>query len=175
MNARQVIENAAGKFDTPAQAILARCEQSGIQLRLEGEHLKAKGSSTIIAAWQPMIQRHKSQIIAFLASQDPSQYSDEGMEVFSADYKELTECIIELCQLVGYSGEVQEKMLAARENLYPCLYATECSYFRLQVIRAKAGTYWASEEPSQMSGITQSLPGTSETRMSHPARRQNEH
>lgn len=38
-----------------------------------------------------------------------------------------------------------ERMLTARRNLYPFQYATECAYFRLQVIRARAGTYWHND------------------------------
>lgn len=141
MNAQQVIVDAAGRFDTSAQAILARCEQSGVQIRMEGEHLKAKGNRETITAWQPMIQRHKPEIIATLTGQPTATEADDTL---LADYEELTICIIELCQLAGYEGEIRERMLNARRNLYPYLYATECAYFRLQVIRARAGAYWRS-------------------------------
>lgn len=143
MNAQQVIVDAAGRFDTSAQAILARCEQSGVILRMEGEHLKAKGNRETIAAWQAMIQRHKPEVIAALTGQpSTTETAANDSETLAADYAELTACIVELCQLVGYSGEARERMLAARHNLYPYLYATECAYFRWQVIRAKAGAYW---------------------------------
>jgi len=142
LKASRAIENAAGKFDTAAQAILTRCEQSGLQLRVEGEHLKVKGSRAIIAAWQSMIQRHKPEIIALLSGQNSSQIPDEDCAMLAADYNELTACIIELCQLAGYPSDVQERMLTARQNLYPYMFATECAYFRLQVIRARARLYW---------------------------------
>jgi len=142
MNAAQVIEYAAGKFDTPALAILTRCEQSGVQLRVEGGHLKAKGNRETIAAWQAMIQRHKPEVIAALTGAE----SGAGfMDTLAADSEELTACIDELCRLAGYSGEVREKMLAARRGLYPFEYAKECAYFRWQVIRARAGAYWHND------------------------------
>lgn len=139
MNAVQVIENAAGKFDTPALAIITRCEQSGVQLRVEGEHLKAKGNRETIAAWQAMIQRHKPEVIAALTG---AKSDADFVDTLAADSEELTACIIELCQLAGYTDEVRERMLEARRNLYPFQVATECAYFRLQVVRAKAGVYW---------------------------------
>lgn len=140
MKAQQVIQDAAGKFDTPAMAILARCEVSGLHLRMEGEQLKAKGNRETIAAWQPMIQRHKPEIIAALDGR-PSIAPDDSATL-AADYEELTACIIELCQLAGYADAIRERMLAARCGLYPFQYATECAYFRWQVVRAKAGAYW---------------------------------
>lgn len=140
INAREVIENAAGKFDTPALAIITRCEQSGVMLRMEGEHLKAKGNRETIAAWQPMIQRHKPEIMAALDGR-PSAAPDDSATL-AADYEELIACIIELCQLAGYADDARERMLEARHKLYPFQYATECAYFRWQVVRAKAGAYW---------------------------------
>ena len=139
MNAAQVIENTARSFDTPALAILTHCEQSGLQLRMEGEHLKAKGSREVIAEWQAMIQRHKPEIIAALTG---AESEADFVDTLAADYEELTACIIELCQLARYADEVRERMLDARRNLYPFQYSTECAYFRLQVIRARAGAYW---------------------------------
>ncbi|MDP1637905.1 MAG: hypothetical protein Q8K74_13370 [Candidatus Nitrotoga sp.] len=142
MNAAQVIEYAAEKFDTPALAILTRCKQSGVQLRLEGEHLKAKGNRETIAAWQAMIQRHKPEVIVALTG---AKSEADFMDTLAADSEELTACIIELCQLAGYSDDVRERMLEARRNLYPFQYSTECAYFRLQVIRARAGAYWHND------------------------------
>lgn len=142
MNAQQVIEDTAGKFDTPAQAILARCAQSGVQLRADGEHLKAKGNRETIVAWQAMIQRHKPELIAALTGQPPTTEAANDGKTLAADYEELTACIIELCQIAGYSDDAQERMLAARHKLYPFQYATECAYFRLQVVRAEVGKYW---------------------------------
>lgn len=146
MNAQQAIVDAAGKFDTPALAILARCEQSGVQLRMEGEHLKAKGNRETIAAWQAMIRRHKPEVIAALTGQ-PSTTGAAANDsaTLAADYQELTACITELCQLAGYADEARERMLAARRNLYPFQYATECAYFRWQVVRARAGAYWHND------------------------------
>lgn len=172
MNAQQAIENAAGKFDTPAFAILTRCEQSGVHLRVEDESLKAKGNCDTIAAWQPMIQRHRSEIIASLSGQSFTPADDAGeLATLAADYQELTACILELCQLAGYSVEVQGRMLTARQYLYPFLYATECAYFRLQVIRVKAGVYLSGVEPSQTVGNAQASNDTQEARMTHSARR----
>lgn len=146
MTAQGVIENAAGKFDTPAQAILARCEQSGLHLRVEGEYLKAKGNSETIAAWRAMIQRHKPEVIAALSGQPPSTETPANdNDTMLADYEELTACIIELCQLAGYEDATRDRMLAARRNLYPFQYSTEAAYFRLQVIRARAGVYWHND------------------------------
>lgn len=145
MTAQQVIENAAGKFDAPALAILARCEQSGLNLRLDDGHLKAKGNRETIAAWQAMIQRHKPEIIAALAGQDRVAQADDDMATLAADYQELTACIIELCQLAGYEDATRDRMLAARQNLPPYLYVTEAAYFRLQTIRARAGAYWHND------------------------------
>lgn len=142
MNAAQVIEYAAEKFDTPALAILTRCKQSGVQIRLEGEHLKAKGNRETIAAWQAMIQRHKPEVIAALTG---TKSEADFVDTLAADSEELTACIIELCQLAGYSDDVRERMLEARRNLYPFQYSTECAYFRLQVIRARAGAYWHND------------------------------
>lgn len=148
MNARQIINDAAMRFDTPAHAILARCDQSGIQLQVEGENLKVKGNREVIAAWQGMIQRHKPGVIAALIEQPSTEETAANdNEILAADYNELTACIIELCQLAGYTDEARERMLEARQNLYPYLYATECAYFRLQVVRAKAGTYWHNHAP----------------------------
>lgn len=145
MNAQKVMVDAAGKFDTSAQAILVRCGQSGVMLRMEGEHLKAKGNRETIAAWQPMIQRHKTTIIAALTGQPTiSEAVTNDSATVAADFAELADCITELCQLAGYSTEAQVRMLAARHALKPYQYATEAAYFRLQVVRAKAGTYWNS-------------------------------
>jgi phage I-like protein len=146
MNAQQVVIEAAGKFDTPAQAILTRCEQSGLHLRMEGEHLKARGNRETIAAWQAMIQRHKPEVIAALTGQPSTTEAANDDETLEADYAELTACIIELCQLAGYSDDAREGMLEARRKLYPFQYATECAYFRWQVIRARAGTYWHNDK-----------------------------
>ncbi len=144
MNVQQVIVDATGKFDTPAQAILTRCKQSGLHLRVEGEHLKAKGSRETIAAWQGMIQRHKPEVVAALTGKPfITEAANDGVTL-AADYAELTDCIIELCQLAGYSDDARERMLEARRKLYPFQYATECAYFRWQVIRARAGAYWDS-------------------------------
>lgn len=139
MNAAQVIEDAALTFDTPALAILTRCQQSGLNLRMEGEHLKAKGNREVIEAWQPMIQRHKPEVIAALIGEGSGA---DFVDTLAADSEELTACIMELCQLAGYSDEARDRMLAARRNLYPFQIATEAAYFRLQVIRARAGAYW---------------------------------
>jgi len=139
MNAQQVIEDAAGKFDTPAQAIIARCEQSGIQLHVEDGKLKAKGNRETIAAWQAMIQCHKPEIIAALTG---AISEADFMDTLAADSEELTACILELCQLAGYADDVRERMLEARRNLCPFRIATECAYFRLHVIRARTGMYW---------------------------------
>ena len=144
MNAEQAIKDAAGKFDTPALAILARCEQSGVQLRVEGgEHLKAKGNRETIAAWQAMIQRHKPEVIAALTG---AESGADFMDTLAADSEELTACIIELCQLAGYADDARERMLAARRSLYPFQIAIECAYFRWQVVRARAGAYWGKDE-----------------------------
>jgi hypothetical protein len=143
MNAAQVIEYAAGKFDTPAQAILTYSEQTGVQLRLEeGERLKAKGDREVIAAWQPMIQRHKVEIVAALAGRESDA---DFVDALVADSEELAACIIELCQLAGYADDARARMLAARDKIYPFHLAIECAYFRLQVIRARAGEYWPDE------------------------------
>jgi phage I-like protein len=139
MNAKQVIEDAAGQFDTPALAILTRCEQSGIQLRVEGEYLKARGNRETIAAWQAMIQRHKPEVIAALTG---AESGADFVDTLAADSEELTACIIELCQLAGYADDARDRMLDARRKLYPFQIATECAYFRWQVIRARAGAYW---------------------------------
>ena len=172
MNVQQVIENAAGKFDSTAQAILTRCEQSGVTLRLDDGHLKAKGDHNIISLWQPMIQRHKPEIIAALSGKSFSPADDAGdLETLAADYQELTACITELCQLAKYSDDVRERMLEARRNLYPFQYSTECAYFKLQVIRAKAGTYWETLQPSHNTGNTIASTSTREARMLHPAGR----
>lgn len=143
MNAHQVIADAAEEFDTPAQAILARCEQSGVQLWVEGEHLKAKGNRETVASWQDMIRRHKPEVIAALTGQlSTTEAAANDSATLAADYEELTACIIELCRIAKYSDDVRERMLAARCNLYPFQYATECAYFCLQVARAKVGMYW---------------------------------
>ena len=144
--ADQVIQNAAGKFDTPAQAIIKRCAQSGVHLRMDGESLKAKGNRETIASWQPMIQRHKPEIIAALSGQPHAAAANEHLTL-GADYSELSACIIELCQIVNYSDEARERMLSAMGNLYPFQYAEEAAYFRLQVARAKAGKYWDGNAP----------------------------
>jgi hypothetical protein len=163
MKARKVIEDAAGKFDSTAQAILTRCEQSGVTLRLDDGHLRAKGDRETIAAWNPIIQRHKPEILAALSGQSFSPSDDAGdLATLAADYQELTTCIIELCRFAKYSDEVRERMLTARQNLYPYLYATELAYFRLQVIRAKAGTYWETLQSSQSSGDTTTSPTSRE-------------
>lgn len=170
--ADQVIQNAAGKFDSTAQAILTRCEQSGVTLRLDDGHLKAKGDRETIAAWNPIIQRHKPEIIAALSGQSFTPADDAGdLETLAADYAELTACIIELCQIAKYSREVQNRMIEARQNLYPYLYATELAYFRLQVIRAKSGTYWDSVEPSRSTGNAIPSPNSNGRSTAHPTRR----
>lgn len=107
--------------------------------------------------------------VAFPSNATAQQVQD----TLETDYADLTACIIELCQLAGYSGEVRERMLTARQNLYPRLYATELAYFRLQVMRAKAGAYWGSVEPSRSSGDATPSPNSSEGRMAHPAGRKN--
>jgi RIO-like serine/threonine protein kinase len=142
VNAQKLIEDAVGIFDTPAQAILARCEQSGLHLRVEGEHLKVKGNGETIAAWQAMIQRHKPEVIAALIGNGSEA---DIVDTLAADSEELTASIMELCQLAGYSDEARDRMLAARRNLYPFQIATEAAYFRLQVIRARAGAYWSND------------------------------
>ena len=142
MKAQQVIQDAAGKFDTSALAIVTRCEQSGLHLRMEGKHLKAKGNRDTIAAWQAMIQRHKPEVIAALTG---AESGADFVDTLAADSEELTACIIELCQLAGYSDEARERILEARRNLYPFQVATECAYFRWQVIRARAGAYWHND------------------------------
>lgn len=170
--ADQVIQNVAGKFDTPALAIIARCAQSGVHLRLDGESLKAKGDHNIIAAWQPIIGRHKPEIIAALSGQSFSPaYDAAELAVLAADYQELTACITELCQLAKYSDDARERMLTARQNLYPSLYAIELAYFRLQVIRAKTGTYWEAVEHPHNTGNTIPSPKGNEARTAHPAGR----
>ncbi len=143
MYAQQVIDDVTGEFDTPALAILAGCEQSGVQLRVEGEHLKAKGNRETIEAWQAMIRRHKPEVIAALTGRPyPTKTAANDSATMAADYQELTACITELCQLAGYADEARERMLEARRNLYPFQYSTECAYFRLQVVRAKTLAYW---------------------------------
>ena len=170
--ADQVIQNAAGKFNTPARAIIAGCKQSCVTLRLDGDHFKAKGDRETIAAWSPMIQRHRPEIVAALAGQIFTPADDAGeLATLAADYQELTTCIIELCQLAGYTGEARERMLEARQNLYPFQIAIECAYFRLQVTRAKTGTYWDALQPSQTPGNATASPDTREARVEHPARR----
>ena len=114
MNAQQAIECAAGKFDTPALAILTRCEQSGVMLRMEGEHLKAKGNRETIAAWQAMIQRHKREIMAILIGQPSLEDDTTELATLRADYEELTACISELCQLAGYSDEARDRTVVRR-------------------------------------------------------------
>ncbi len=143
MNAQQVIENAAAKFDSPAQAILTRCEQSGVQLRVEGGHLKAKGNRETIAEWQSMIQRHKQEVIAILTG---AKSDADFLDTLAADDEELTDCIIELCRLAGYPNDARDRILDVRSKLYPFQITTECAYFRWQVIRARAGMYWAKLE-----------------------------
>ncbi len=145
MNALQTIADSARRFATPALAILKRCEQSGLQLHVEGDHLKAKGSREIITSWQRIIQRHKPEIIATLSGlPSTSEHSANDEDTLLADYDELTACIVELCQLAAYEDEARDRMLAARRNLFPSQYAAEAAYFCLQVIRSKAGTYWNS-------------------------------
>lgn len=142
MNAQQVIDTAAEKFDTPALAILTRCKQSGLHLRVEDGFLKVKGNRETISAWRAIIQRHKPEVVAALTGKpSATEAAANDAVTLTEDYQELTACIIELCELVGYSDETQKRMLDARRNLYPFQYATECAYFRLQVIRARAGTY----------------------------------
>ncbi|MGA8149256.1 MAG: hypothetical protein WB870_17010 [Gallionellaceae bacterium] len=157
-----VIMEAAGQFHSPALAILARVELSGVHLRLDDGNLIAKGNRQTITAWQPMIQRHKPEIIAALTGQ--TCHAD-GDGVLAADYAELTDCIGELCQLVGYADDIRDRMLAALRNLYPVQVASECAYFRLQVIRAGAGTYW------QDHGGTTTPATTDKSNLAHPGRR----
>jgi len=135
---QQVVESAAGKFDNAAWAILKRCEQSGVQIRVVDGHLKAKGNSESISAWYSMIQRHKSEIIAALTG---TESNVDFMDTLRSDSEELTACIIELCHLAGYSDDARDRMLAVRRNLYPFQIATEAAYFRLQVECAKTGKY----------------------------------
>ena len=105
---KQVLADAAGKFDTSALAILSRCAQSGVHLRVDGGHLKAKGDRETIAAWNPLIQRHKPEIIAALTGQpSTTEAGAKELATLAADYAELTACIIELCQLAGYTSACQ--------------------------------------------------------------------
>ena len=109
---------------------------------MKGEQLSAKGRNDIVDEWKPIIQRHKPEIIAALTG---AESAADCVDTLIADYEELTACIIELCQIAGYPEEAQVKMLAARRNLYPFQIAPEAAYFRLQVIRAKIGEYFASK------------------------------
>jgi hypothetical protein len=146
MKAEKIISDAIGKFDSTAQAILTYCEESGLQLRVEGGELRIKGEKEVFASWQPILARHKPEIIAHLSGQ-PYTSKDDAAELatLGADYAELTACIIELCQFAGYVDDMKNRMLAARQNLFPFKYGIEAAYFRLQVIRAKAGVYWHAE------------------------------
>ena len=144
MSALHTTIDAAGKFDSPAHAIVTRCEQSGVVLWVEKEgSIKAKGNRETIGAWQPLIKRHKPGVIAVLTER-PQPAVDAAYDdaTLAEDYSELTLCIVELCELEVYPKESQIRILAARKNLYPFQYAIECAYFRWQVERAKGGVYW---------------------------------
>ena len=124
---------------TLALTILTRSQQVGLNLRIEGEHLKAKDNREVIEAWQSMIQRHRLEVIAALTG----EVSDaDFVDTLGADSEELTASIKEICPLAGNSDDARNRMLSARRNHYPFQIATESAYFRLQVIRARAGAYW---------------------------------
>ncbi|MGC2048297.1 MAG: hypothetical protein WA635_06780, partial [Gallionella sp.] len=108
MTAEQIILEAAGRFDSTAQAILARCKQSGLSLVVAGEVLRLNGDKEIIAAWKPTLIRHKPAIIAALTGQPYASAANELLTL-GADYRELTACIVELCQLAGYSTEQRDR------------------------------------------------------------------
>lgn len=148
MNARFDLINATEDFESPALAIVTRCRQSGVTLWVEkGDHIKAKGSRKIIEAWQAIIKRHKSAVIAVLTGKPldskEEMFADEALK---ADHLELTICIIELCEIVGHSHESRKRILDARKNLYPYQYPIACAYFLWQRERAKAGGYWEGSE-----------------------------
>lgn len=138
MTVSEIVKNAAGDFDTPAQAIITRCKQTGVQLRVDGERLTAKGNSEVIAEWGPIISRHKPAIIAELTGQEFDADVHCNNKTMAADHADLIASVIELCQIAGYSKEDQERMLEASRKLAPYLVTTECVYFRWQAIRAKA-------------------------------------
>lgn len=144
MSAQHTTVDAAGKFDSPAHAIVTRCEQSGVVLWVEKERsIIAKGNRETILAWQPLIKRHKPGVIAVLTDQpQPTIAATYDDATLAEDYRELTFCITELCALEEYSEESRKQMLAAQKNLHPFQYAIECAYFRWQLERARAGVYW---------------------------------
>lgn len=81
----------------------------------------------------------------FTESESSTPHEPDCIDTLASDCAELDTLIGELCRIVGYSGEVQGRILAARRNLYPFRVADERDYFRLQVERAKAGKYWTTK------------------------------
>jgi len=81
----------------------------------------------------------------FTESEPSTPHEPDCIDALAGDYAELNTLIAELCLIVGYSDEVQGRILAARRNLYPFRVADERDYFRLQVERAKAGKYWTTK------------------------------
>jgi hypothetical protein len=149
MTAAKLIDSASKRHDTAAKAILSYCEQSGLSLRVEDEKIKVRGPTEIIAAWSPIIKRHRLEIMAELElTGATTDAHDLDARAICADYEELTACIVELCKLVGYSDDVQARMHAARRNLTPAQVPAEAAYFRMQLIRAQAGKYW-NPSPNQ--------------------------
>jgi hypothetical protein len=101
----------------------------------------------------PVIEGDKSSLlhVAFTSNAATQQHPDgvDCLDTLGTDSQELISLIIELCEIVGYSTEAKDRMLAAYRNLYPYQVSAERDYFRLQVERARSGAYWKTKSSSK--------------------------
>lgn len=68
-------------------SIIQQCQSAGIELRAEGDKLKANGNPDVLAQLKPELQRHKAEILIYLSQQpanestiNPTPYSEAWTE-----------------------------------------------------------------------------------------------
>lgn len=126
-----------------AAQIINSCDFDGVRLALTPEGgLHYSGNPEVVREWLPVLRANKAAILEELRINPLLRLTEIDPAVAFA---ELTANINELCRIANYSDEARERMLSAMRNLHPFRYAEEAAYFRLQVERAKAGTYWTTE------------------------------
>lgn len=123
-----------------AAQIIQSCDFDGVRLAITPEGgLHYSGDPETVREWLPILRANKAAILEELRRMPLLKLTEIDP---ATAYAELTANIHELCRIAGYSDEARERMLSAMRNLHPYRYAEEAAYFRLQVERAKAGTYW---------------------------------
>ncbi len=124
-----------------ATALLIELRGIGVKLEADGGQLKYRApADKMTPELTARLKFHKVELLAALADPDVQ----ESIQ-WLTDAAELDGLICRLCTLAKFSDTARNRMLDTRKRIAPARLKTELEYFRKQVAKTEAGTYWENQ------------------------------